>query len=234
MTAVQKLATPPGFLLVGDSTLVSYTNLAAMSEAGVTFLAPASKTYVPATVLATLDLATATEVDYVAGRDTNTPPDRRGRWRVHEDTMTMTGKRKRDPVLHLRRVFVHSTARAQAAATARAKKLDRARDDLERLSRGLGSRHYPDTAAVTARITAISRDRKVAAYPRTAVGTDPETGKPTPAWHYDEHALATDAATDGWYALLTNLPPEITAAEVLRRYQGQETVERRYSAVKGP
>jgi hypothetical protein len=36
-------------------------------------------------------------------------------------TMTMTGKRKRDPVLHLRRVFVHSTARAQAAVTARAK-----------------------------------------------------------------------------------------------------------------
>jgi hypothetical protein len=37
MTALHKLATPPGFLLVGDSTLVSYTNLSAMSEAGVTF-----------------------------------------------------------------------------------------------------------------------------------------------------------------------------------------------------
>jgi hypothetical protein len=146
MTALQKLATPPGFLLVGDSKLVSYTNLSAMSEAGVTFLAPGSKTYVPATVLATLDLATATEVGYVAERDTNTPPEKRGRWRVLEDTMTMPGKRKRDPVLHLRRVFVHSTARAQAAVTSRAKKLDRARDDLERPGRGLGSRHYPDAA----------------------------------------------------------------------------------------
>jgi hypothetical protein len=33
--------------------------------------------------------------------------------------MTITGKRKRDPVLALRRVFVHSGARAHAAATAR-------------------------------------------------------------------------------------------------------------------
>jgi hypothetical protein len=51
------------------------------------------------------------------------PQRKRGGWRVHESTMTMTmtGKRKRDPVLHLRRVFVHSTARAQAAVTARAK-----------------------------------------------------------------------------------------------------------------
>jgi hypothetical protein len=150
--------------------------------------------------------------------------------------MTMPGKRKRHPVLHLRRVFVHSAARAQAAVTSRAKKLDRARDDLERLGRGLGSRQppLPRRRDVTTRITAISRVRKVGAYLRTAVGTDPETGKPTLAWHYDEHALATEAATDGWYALLTNLPPEITAAEVLRRYKRQETVERRYSAVKGP
>jgi transposase len=43
-----------------------------------------------------------------------------------------------------------------------------------------------------------------------------------------------EAATDGWYALLTNLPPEITRAEVLHRYKGQEAVERRYSTVKGP
>ena len=234
MTALQKLATPPGFLLVGDSKLVSYGNLAAMSRAKVTFLAPASKTYVPATILATLDLDAATEVDYVAQRDAAKPPDQRGRWRVFEDTMTMTGPRKRDPVLHLRRIFVHSTARAHAAVTARAKKLDRARDDLDRLSRGLGSRHYPDAAAVTARITAISRARKVARYLRTAVGTNPATGKPTLEWHYDEHALATEAATDGWYALLTNLPADTDPAEVLRRYKAQETVERRYSAFKGP
>jgi transposase len=40
---------------------------------------------------------------------------------------------------------------------------------------------------------------------------------------------------DGWYGLLTNLTIEqADAAEILRRYKGQEVVERRYGAFKGP
>jgi transposase len=164
MQALQELAGPARMLIVGDSKLVSYTNLATMIDQEVTFIAPASKTYVPVEVLAAQDLSTATEVDYVAARDAGKPADRRGRWHVHEDTMTLAGPRKKDPVLRLRRVFVHSSARAQAAATARAKKLDRAAGDLTRLGRGLGSRHYPDADAVTARIQAIARHRRVGAY----------------------------------------------------------------------
>jgi hypothetical protein len=104
--------------------------------------------------------------------------------------MTLAGPRKKDPVLTLRRVFVHSSARAQAAATARAKKLDRARDDRDRLTRGLGSRHYPDPDAVTARIKVIARDRRVGAYLRTAVTTRPDTAKPLLDWHFDPDAIA--------------------------------------------
>jgi transposase len=234
MRALQKLAGPARMLMIGDSKLISYPNLAAMTGDEVGFIAPASKSYVPAQVLAGQDLSQATPVDYVAARDVGKDPDRRGRWHVREDTMTVSGPRKRDPVLTLRRVFVHSSARAQAAATARAKKLDRARDDLDRLVRGLGSRHYPDTAAVTARAAAIARDRRVGAYLRTDTGTD-EHGKPTLAWSFDQASLDAEAAGDGWYALLTNLDPaEADAAEVLRRYKGQEAVERRYQAFKGP
>lgn len=234
MTALKAIAGPRQFLLVGDSKLVSYGNIRDLIAAGVEFIAPAAKTYVPARVLAGLDLDTATEVDYVAERDTDVPAQRRGRWRVIEDTMTMTGPRKRDPVQTLRRVFVHSTARAHAAATARAKKLDRATGDLERLTRGLGSRHYPDAKAVTERITAISRARRVTAYLRTETGTDANTGKPTLRWWFDQTAIAAETATDGWYALLTTLPATVTAGEVLIRYKGQEVVERRYSTIKGP
>lgn len=234
MTALQKMARPREFLLVGDSKLVSYTNVSAIIDAGVGFIAPASKAYTPAVTLAALDPDSATEVDYIAERDAGTPAAERGRWRVTEDTMTLAGKRKRDPVLTLRRVFVHSTARAHAAATTRAKKLDRARDDLDRLVRGLGSRHYPDEQAVTARITAIASTRRVTAYLRTETATDPTTGKPTLRWWFDQAALDAETATDGWYALLTNLPTDISPAEVLIRYKGQEVVERRYGAFKGP
>jgi transposase len=177
----------------------------------------------------------AAKVDYVAQRDAAKPADRRGAWHVAEDTMDLAGPRKGDPVLALRRVFVHSFARAQAAATARAKKLERARDDLQRLQRGLGTRHYPTAHKVTARIEAIGKDRRVGAYLRAEANTDPTTGKPTLAWHFDQDAIDSEAATDGWYALLTNLPADqADAAQVLILYKGQEAVERRYSAFKGP
>jgi transposase len=235
MQALQKLAGPARMLIVGDSKLVSYTNLATMIDQKVTFIAPASKTYVPVKVLAAQDLATATAVDYVAARDAGKPADRRGRWHVHEDTTTLAGPRKKDPVLRLRRVFVHSSARAQAAATARAKKLDRATGDLTRLGRGLGSRHYPDTDAVTARIQAIARHRRVGAYLRATVTTCPDTGKPLLDWHFDPDAIAAEAAADGWYALLTNqTPAEADPTQILRSYKGQEAVERRYHGFKGP
>jgi hypothetical protein len=48
-------------------------------------------------------------VDYLAERDAGKPPDQRGSYRVVEDTMTITGKRKADPVLQVRRVLVWSS-----------------------------------------------------------------------------------------------------------------------------
>jgi transposase len=234
MQALQKLAGPTRMLMIGDSKLVSYQNLAAMATAKVAFIAPASKNYVTADVLAAQQVSDAVEVDYVAARDAGKDPARRGTWHVREDVTRVAGPRKRDPVLTLRRVFVHSSARAQAALTARAKKLDRARDDLGRLTRGLGSRHYPDPPGVAARVAAIARDRRVAAYLHTTIGVD-DHGKPTLAWSFDQAAIDAETASDGWYALLTNLDPaEADAAEVLRRYKAQEAVERRYQALKGP
>jgi transposase len=235
MEALRRLAKPRRFLLVGDSKLLSYTNIAAMITAKVTFLAPASKSFVPAQVLAGCDYDSATPSDYVAERDAHLPADQRGHYRVVEDTMTVTGPRKtKDPTYTVRRVFVYSSARAKAAATARAKKLDRATDDLDRLSRGLGSRHYPTVEKVTARITTIARERRVGDYLRTTVGTN-QKGQPTLDWHFDQAALDAEAITDGWYALLTNLPKTVTAAKVLARYKNQPaTSERRYHDFKGP
>jgi transposase len=235
MTALKQLAAQRRFLLVGDAKLVSRDNLAAIGRAQVRFIAPASKAYVPATRLGALELAQAHPVDYVAERDQTKPAEQRAAYHVIDDQITIPAKRKADPGLRVRCVFVHASTRAQAAATARAKRLARARDDLDRLTRGLGSRHYPDQAKVTDRIKVIARTRRVAGVLRTEVGTDPASGRPTLRWWFDQTALAAEQATDGWYGLLTNLDAaEADAAEVLRRYKGQEVVERRYATFKGP
>ena len=237
MTALKKLAGTRSFLLIGDSKLISYDNVEAITGQGCTFLAPASKLYVKAGELAACDLSKATEVGYVAGRDAGKRPDQVGRWYVLEDDQSFqirSSKRKNAPPITLRRIFVHSTARAQGAAASRAKKLARATDDLDRLTRGLGSRFYPDEESVTSRVKKIAGDRKAGPYLRYTAGTDPATGKPTLAWYFDQQAIDAETATDGWYALLTNLAAEITAAKVLCDYKGQEAVERRYSHLKGP
>ena len=235
MESLRRMAGPRKFLVVGDSKLVSYKNLAAMDQAGVTFVAPAPKNVVPASVLAGCDKNTAATVDYVPERKQGRTPVREGPdYLVSEDTMVLTGSRKADLAVACRRVFVWSAGNAEAAETNRTRKLTRATEDLDRVSRGLGSRFYDTSDKVRAKIEAIARDRRVKAYLVFAIGTD-DTGRPTLDWHFDPDALAAEAALDGWYALLTNLDPaEADAGEVLRRYKGQEVVERRYGDFKGP
>ena len=223
--------------MIGVSKLLIYVNVAAVAKAGCAFLAPASKTYVKAGELAACRLEEATEVSYVAGRDVGKRPGQIGRWHVLEDTAPFqirNSKRKSDPPLVVRRIFVHSSARASAAAASRAKKLARTSDDLDRLTRGLGGRFYPDQNKVADRIAQIARDRKTGPYLRWTAGTDPATGKPTLTWHFDQDAIDAEAATDGWYALTANLDAAITARQVLLRYKGQDAVERRYGNLKGP
>jgi transposase len=235
MTALKALAGQRRLLLVGDSKLVSRGNLLAMNRAQVSFIAPAAKPYLPAEQLRALEVQAAIPVDYLAERDHGALPEQRGSYRVLEGGITLKARRKTEQHLGVRCVFVWSSARAQAAASSRAKKLDRALQDLERLERGLGGRHYRTPARVAERVATIAATRKVTAFLRAQVGTDPASGKPTLEWSFDQAALQAEAATDGWYGLVTNLAVEqADAAEVLRRYKGQEVVERRYGAFKGP
>ncbi len=285
MTALKQIAGKKTFLLIGDSKTISYDNVAAVIQAGCTFLAPASKLYVKAPELAACDLAKASRVDYVAGRDQhkkNTKAGQLGRWYVLEDDQAFqlrpSARRNTGPPIGLRRIFVHSTAKADAALTNRTRKLAHAKNDLDRLVRGLGGRFYPDEQKVADRLKQIARDRKIGPYLRCTLGTAPGgtapdggpdgtsqtagpaggpagpgtgasgpgrcdswqgsgsggPGKPTLTWWFDQQALDAEAATDGWYALLTNIDAKETAAEVLVRYKAQEAVERRYSNLKGP
>ena len=235
MSSLQKIAREREFLLVGDSKLISYGNVAAMTDAGVCFIAPMAASRVPAGLLAGLDVQTARPVDYIAQRDAGKPPGQRCAYRVIEDTMDLAGPRKRDPVQHLRRILVHSTANATAAANARALKLERAAGDLNKLVRTAGGRYHPDAAAITQTIDQIARKRRVTAYLRTRITTGPVTGKPALTWHYDQQTLQQETAADGWYALLTNADPaDVDTAQILIRYKGQPDVERRYGDFKGP
>ncbi|MFJ9034791.1 IS1634 family transposase [Streptomyces sp. NPDC102274] len=236
MKALRKIADRKDFLLVADSKLVSYPNITALLDAQVAFVAPLPAAQVKAGFYAALDLAAAEPVDYVNDRDRerDTPADQRESYRVLEDVHTMAGPRKRDPVHHLRRILVHSTGNAEGQRKARAKRLARAAEDLEKLQNSAGGRYYTNAEKVQARIGVITKSRRVAGCLRTTVTAGPD-GKPALAWHFDQDVLAAEAAADGWYSPVTALTPQqADAAEVFRRYKGQGVVERRYGEFKGP
>jgi hypothetical protein len=198
-------------------------------------VAPASKLYVAVEVLAGADLARTVDAGYVPERSSRAAKSAPAvSYRVYEDTMVIAGPRKVDPVLDLRRVFVWSSGNATAAVTNRTRKLAKATVELGRVQAGLGSRFYNTVDKVKTKVAAIGRDRHVAAYLLAEIATGP-TGAPTLVWSFDQAVLDGEAASDGWYALLTNLDPDhADTAEVLRRYKGQEVVERRYGDIKGP
>ncbi|MFE1907983.1 hypothetical protein ACFW96_30600 [Streptomyces gardneri] len=190
---------------------------------------------IPHRLFAGLDRSQARLVDYTAERDTGKPPGQRGQYRVLEDTQTLAGPRKRDPQLTVRRILVHSSANAAAQQAARNRRLEQAREELDKLQHSCGGRHYATAAKVTARIGVITSKRRIVSCLVTSVGTD-EAGRPTLAWHFDQKVLAREAAADGWHALLTTLDAaEADAADILVRYKGQPVVERRrYRDFKGP
>jgi transposase len=234
MKDLRKMAGEQEFLLVADSKLVSYANVGALLAARVPFIAPVPAAQIKDGFYAGLDLSAATVVDWVPGRAAGKAPAAREVYRVLQDVHEMAGPRKRDPVLRVRRVLVHSTGNAKGQQAARDKRLARATEDLDKVCRGAGGRYYNTAEKITARLGVIAKSRRVASCLRTEIGHN-DAGKPTLTWHFDQDVLDAEAAADGWYALLTALPTEQTGPDqVLIRYKGQGTVERRYADFKGP
>jgi len=239
MKALKQIAGPRRFLMVADSKLVSWANVTALCAAGVDFTAPLPAARVEDGFYAGLDLDTARVVEHIPLRAENIPPDKRDVYRVLEDTVTLAGPRKKDKPVTLRRVLVHSTGNAAGQQQAREKRLAKAAAELDKLAAGAGGRYYNTGEKIAARAGVIAKTRRVAKVLHTAIGTHPDTGKPTFTWSFDTEAVAAEAAADGWYALVTPLPDPAgpaprTAEQVLLDYKGQSGVERRYSDFKGP
>lgn len=234
MKDLRTMAGSRDFLMVADSKLVSYDNITALLAAGVQFVAPAPAAQVKDEVYAALDLCRAAVVDWTPQRDTDKPAGRRESYRVLEDTHTLSGRRRSDPVLTVRRILVHSTAVAAGQQAARDKRLVKATEDLNKLAAAAGGRHYRTAEKVLARIGVITAKRRVTSCLRWSV-TENEQDIPALSWHFDQDVLDGEAAADGWYALLTNIPTETAEpAQVLIHYKGQGAVERRYHDFKGP
>jgi hypothetical protein len=87
---------------------------------------------------------------------------------------------------------------------------------------------------VQARLAAIAKARRVTGLLRAKVGSDPATGKPP--WPGGSTRRAGRRSRHRRLVCAGDQPgpAQADAAEVLARYKGQEVIERRYGAFKGP
>jgi transposase len=191
MNSLRAMAGPKEFLLIADSKLISYGNVAVLMKAGTDFIAPVPASKVDDAVYAALDVEAATVVDYTPARDEETPAGQCETYRVLEDTHRLAGPRKSDPPLEVRRILVHSTGNAKGQRRARGKRLAKAREELNKLQHAAGGRYYNTPEKIAARIGVITKTRRISGCLHTDITTD-EAGRPALSWHFDQDALQAE------------------------------------------
>lgn len=220
----------PGLLMVCDSALGQPKTLCEIDRAGLSFIVPLrADTGFAERYLQELGPAALRPLRYLAERERRRPAKLRTRYRGALRDWELddpeTGERRR-----FRVAYIHSSEEAREVAAARERALLKAEEQLGRVGRGLGGRYYKTKTQVERRVGKII-GKNIEGLITVKVGT--RKGKPTLSFERDQAAIERAAATDGVYALATNLKaPRLTAGRVLRLYKDQEIVERRHRDLK--
>ncbi len=221
---------PPGLCVCADSVLGNWQTLLSADRAGLRFLCPLrAQTGFARRFLDEVGHGALRPLRYVSEREHRLPAGRRTRYRgtlrAWQLTDPETGAPRRFPV-----AYIWSSEEARSVAEGRERALRTAEQALARIQRGLGGRHYPARREVERRVAQILPPVRGL----LEVETGTRAGKPTLRFSRSEQAIAEAAATDGVYALASNLPGRLSAAKLLRLYKEQTIVERRHRDLKGP
>lgn len=218
-----------GGLLICDSACGQPKSLRRIAAAGLSFIVPLrADAGFRERFLAELSDGALKQLDYVAAREQDLPPERRTRYRGALRDWELADP-DGGPALAIKVAYVHSSEEAREVAAARERALTKAEEALGRVGRGLGGRYYKTRAQVDKRVAQIV-GRKLESL--LIVKTATRKGRPTLSFRRDEQAIERVAATDGLYALATNLPGRLTANRVLSLYKDQQIVERRHRDAK--
>ncbi|MBO0836279.1 MAG: IS1634 family transposase [Actinobacteria bacterium] len=218
---------PPGLVVCADSSFGHVRYLCAADRAQVGFVVPLREISNYRQLYAEqIGRQALQPLDYLPWRERELPPERRTQYR---------GCLRRLPVIdpatganHLFKVaFIWSSQEEATVREARERALDKAEQELLRVQRGLGS-YYRSRQKVQNRVAVILSGKAQSLIHAEVGGADP---KPTLEFHRDPQAIAEQAASDGIYALTSNLP-EVSASDLLRIYKEQSLVELRHRDLK--
>jgi transposase len=208
---------PP--LVVGDSKLLSASNITAFETRKLRFVCPHPKDAPMKRRLAALEEQSLVPLAYRREKDKHDQP----RYLARDDTLTLGGSQ-------LRALYVLSRDDQDAARAQRDKQLARAEDELAKLNRGVSS--FKRTAAeVAQRAHAILERRRVVGLTQLTITTN--ATHPQALLERDHAAIAEAAQLDGRYCLVSN-DPQLTPDELFAAYKRQHLVEGRFADYKGP
>lgn len=218
----------PG-LIICDSACGHPKTLAQIARSGLDFIVPLrASTGFRERFLTDVGHRALRKLDYVSERERKLPAPRRTRYRGALTDWEITDPETGQP-LKLRVAYIHSSEEARETAAARERALSKAEAALERVHNGLGGRHYKTKAQVDRRVARILGKKLEGLI---LVETATKNAKPTLTYHRDQQAIEQAAATDGVYALASNLTGRLSAGGVLALYKGQQIVERRHRDYK--
>jgi hypothetical protein len=174
-------------------------------------------------------------VDYSPASQVKQPPEERDQYRAAKVAERLDGVIDGKPVgLDYRMVFVWSQSKAREEAATRERHAANVRAEFEAVQRNLGRYSLTTTAAIVRRLEAAKGKSPEGALFTYQLDLD-RAGPFHLSWGLDAEALARRQALEGVYVLKTNLPRRThPVAEVLRAYEGQAQVERRFHHRKGP
>jgi uncharacterized protein DUF4277/DDE family transposase len=229
--AMERLAAllPPGLVVCADSALGRVKNLCEADRAGLRFVVPLrADSGFAKRWLDEVGPQAMRPARYVSRREACLPAPERTRYRAALRPFTVT-----DPVTgasrHWRVAYVWSSEEQRSVADARTRALAKAEAALATVGRSLGTQHYRTRTQVDAKVAQILAPVRGL----VSATTGEAGGRPTLAWSLDEAAIAQASATDGLYALVTNLPGRLSASGVLGIYKDQSLVECSHRNAKG-
>jgi transposase len=221
---LQRLADllPPGLVVCADSALGHVKNLCEAERAGLSFVVPLRvASGFREHYLAEVGADALRPLDYASRREAHLPARQRTRYRGALRPWDVV-----DPVSgQLRRfrvAYIWSSEEQRSVSEARTRALDKAEAALAKVHNGLGGRHYRTKEQVATKVAQILHPGVAGLINFHIAERD---GRPTLSWSRDQAAITAASATDGLYALATNLPGRLDAGKVLRVYKDQSLVE---------
>ena len=224
---LKELASPG--LVICDAACGYPKTLCEIARSGLQFIVPLrASTGFRERYLTDVGPGALRALGYVAERQHDLPAALRTRYRGVLHDWQITDPETNQPV-ELRVAYIHSSEEAREVTEARERALCKAEDALARVQRGLGGRHYKTRRQVDAKIAQILTGHVKGLI---AVKTATRAARPTLTFQRDHDAITAAAASDGVYALATNLTGRLSADRVLELYKGQQIVERRHRDYK--